>query len=110
MAASSWTAEDERVLAAHFPRVGASWDGWAALLPDHGPRSIAAKASELGLSAGGWQGSAPISATRAEIMRMFRNGFAPSRIDMVLNMRDGYAHDLVVDEWRIEKESFGSHF
>lgn len=101
--------EDERILAAHFPRVGASWDGWAALLPDHGPRSIAAKARELGLSATAIAPrTSPHAATRAEVMRMFRNGFAPSRIDRILNAPQGHTHDVVVEEWRIEKEGFGS--
>jgi len=110
VAATRWTREDERILEAHFERVGASWDGWAALLPDRGPSAIRAKAEKMGLV------HRPLAATSqvtrdvsGDVMRMFRNGFAPSRIDADLGIRRGRAHDVIVQEWRYEKEGFGSH-
>ncbi len=105
MQRSSWSAEDERILMAHYGTVGPSWDGWSALLPDHGRSDISERAIDIGLDAPSRQRprNAPHSVSDSEVMRMFRNGFAPSRIDRILNMRSGFAHDIIVRMWNYEK-------
>ena len=107
MGTSSWTVEDESILMAHYESFGASWDGWAALLPEYSTRSIREKAKELGL-AEGKRGHLPHAISDDEVMRLFRSGLAASRIDRILNMRNGFAHDVIVRMWAYEKDKFGS--
>lgn len=110
MAQTRWSREDERVLAALYERVGADWDGWAALLPGRGPAGIRSKAERMGLRfeiAASY--SRPAVLDEGEVMRMLRGGFEPSRIDRVLGLESGTAHDLIVQEWAADKRAFGTH-
>ncbi|MBR3157901.1 MAG: hypothetical protein IKF14_02240 [Atopobiaceae bacterium] len=76
MAVRPWGDDELAALAEHYPHHGSSWDGWADALPGRSERSIAVKASVLGLrvSAAARSAHHRAAAMKREAARRAANG------------------------------------
>lgn len=102
MATTSWSREEDRILAANYPSHGSSWVGWESLLPDRTGSSIRNRAQKIGVSRDDYV--LPRVTMSESIIRMFHEGSTCSRIDELLGLHDGKAHDVVVKAWYEEKQ------
>ncbi len=107
----SWTADEDTILAAHYPDWGGDWDGWAALLPGRSMASIRSRAHKLDLrmtpeavSARRARGGSAASEARVAARDgLLDHGLPPSAIDARLGYEPGTAIRVISARWRRKK-------
>lgn len=103
---SPWSDDEVEILKAHYDEHGASWDGWAMLLPDRSENAICKKAHGIKMEravkakARKPRAKRAVDSREAVVLRMMKQGMSPSQIDRKMKWVPGRTHSIVIDRWR----------
>lgn len=122
--ATLWSDLEDDAIRQMYPGRGPHWAGWSDVLPGRSPRAIEQRASALGVRRGKRDeakalpemlrpagGDRPRAMSLRDddkaVMRMMRDGMAPSEIDRALHLVPGTAHHVVVGVWNWDRRKDG---
>lgn len=95
-----WTEAEDNAIRRYYGKYGPQWLGWAEVLPKRSNRAIQMRASRLD----GIERPKVSSNRMVYIEGRLLEGAAPSQIDRDMSWKNGTTHDLIVAEWKYDKE------
>ena len=119
VAPNSWSEEEDAALKTFYPRHGASWNGWAEVLPGRTEKAISGRAGRLGVikerpKPKPKRSKVPKPEPKLPpagpsgyddyVRRCMRSGMAPSQIDSMMGWWPGKTIRILTTMWDKETE------